>query len=221
MQTQIDRILTEQTGGVAVLSGAGKFEALDWTVDELGGMSAREYTRAVIVAVTGVPPTLLGLQSANYATAEMERRSYIADTLTPLASLIDDALTDLVRRLGFPDMRVCHVLPEMEDGRTERLQRVALHIAHGMSPADAYRFDGSDDAPDLPECGVDPDTPGAPVDAPEPAAAVDAEAVADIQAQADALASMLTDDDPDDEDDIRTELGALLDLLGPMLRDQP
>ena len=221
MQTQIDRILTEQTGGVAVLSGAGKFEALDWTVDELGGMSAREYTRAVIVAVTGVPPTLLGLQSANYATAEMERRSYIADTLTPLASLIDDALTDLVRRLGFPDLRVCHVLPEMEDGRTERLQRVALHIAHGMSPADAYRFEGFDDAPDLAEFGVDPDTPGAPVDAPEPAPAVDAEAVADIQAQADALASMLTDDDPDDEDDIRTEMGALLDLLGPMLRDQP
>ena len=218
MQTQIDRILTEQTGGVAVMSGAGQFEALDWTIGDLGGMASREWARSVVVAVTGVPPTLLGLQSANYATAEMERRSYIADTLTPLAALLDDALTDMARALGFADIRIRHVLPEMEDGRTDRLQRVALHIAHGMSPADAYRFERFDDAPDLAEFGVDPETPGAPEEPiEETAPELDDETRADIQAQADALAEMLTDDDPDDEDDVRTEVGALLDLLGPLL----
>ena len=222
MQTQIDRILTEQTGGVAVMSGAGQFEALDWTVGEMGGVEAREYARSVVVAVTGVPPTLLGLQSANYATAEMERRSYIVDTLTPLAALLDDALTDLARRLGFAGVRVRHVLPEMEDGRTERLERVALHIAHGMSPADAYAFERFDDAPEVAGFGVDPETPGAP----EPTAPTDPEPTpveedddtrADLRAQAAALASMLTDDDPDDDDDIRTEVAALLDMLGELL----
>jgi len=221
MQTQIDRILREQTGGVAVMSGAGTFEALDWTVDELGGMASREYTVKVISAVTGVPPTLLGLQSANYATAEMERRSYIVDTLTPLASLIDDVLTDLVRRLGFTGIRVCHVLPEMEDGRTERLQRVALHIANGMSPAEAYAFERFDDAPEVASFGIDPNTPGAPDEvAADPAAEADAEALQDIITQVEALREMLTDADPDDEDDLRTEVGALLDFLGPLLRDE-
>ncbi len=226
MQTQIDRILHEQTGGVAVMSGAGQFEALDWTIADLGGMSAREYARAIVCAVTGVPPTLLGLQSANYATAEMERLTFIRETLGSLAALIDDALTDFVRSLGFADIRVRHVLPEMQDGRTERLQRVQLHIAHGMSPADAYRFEGFDDAPELAEFGIDPETPGAPDDIPgrpinedetEPVPALSADALADVQAQIDALASMLVDADPDDEDDLRTEIGVLIDLLSPMV----
>ncbi|WP_339823738.1 phage portal protein [Sulfitobacter dubius] len=216
MQTQIDRILQEQTGGVAVMSGAGKFEAIDWTIGDLGGIDMRAWARSVVVAVTGVPPTLLGLQSANYATAEMERRSFISDTLTPLAALLDDALTDLARRLGFADVRIRHVLPEMQDGRTDRLQRVALHIAHGMSPADAYRFEGFDDAPDVADFGIDPATSGAPQDAPR----VDDEARDDVRAQAAAVAEMLTDQQPDDEDDILTEVGALLDLLGPLLDDQ-
>jgi len=124
----------------------------------------------------------------------------------------------MARALGFADIRIRHVLPEMEDGRTDRLQRVALHIAHGMSPADAYRFEKFDDAPDLAEFGVDPETPGAPEEPiEETAPELDGETRADIQAQASALAEMLTDDDPDDEDDVRTEVGALLDLLGPLL----
>lgn len=223
MQTQVDRILTEQTGGVAVMSGAGKFEALDWTIDQLGGMASREWARSVVSAVTGVPPTLLGLQSANYATAEMERLSFISDTLTPLAALLDDALTDFARQLGFADVRVRHVLPEMQDGRTERLQRVALHISHGMAPSEAYEFEGFDDAPGLADFGIDPETPGAPTEPAEAAAPVleiDEEARADIRAQANALAEMLTDDNPDDEDDVRTEVGVLIDMIAQLLSSE-
>lgn len=222
MQTQIDRILHEQTGGVAVMSGAGQFEALDWTIADLGGMSAREYARAIVCAVTGVPPTLLGLQSANYATAEMERLTFLRETLASLAALIDDGLTDFARQLGFVDVRVRHVLPEMQDGRTERLQRVQLHIQHGMSPADAYRFEGFDDAPEVATFGIDPSSPGAPADETEDDStesnpALSDESRADLRAQIDALAGMLTDADPDDEDDLRTEISVLLDLLGPLV----
>jgi len=221
MQVQIDRILREQTGGVAVMSGAGQFEALDWTIDQLGGMAAREYARSVVCAVTGVPPTLLGLQSANYATAQMERVSYVQDTLRPLAAMLDDALTAFAKQLGFFDVRIRHVVPEIQDSRTDRLQRVQLHIQHGMSPAEAYRFEGFDDAPELASFGIDPDTPGAPADppadAPDSAPALSEDQRADIQAQIDALAEMLTDAEPDDEDDVRTEVGVLLDLLGPIV----
>ena len=221
MQTQIDRILREQTGGVAVMSGAGQFEAIDWTIGDLGGIEAREYARSVVVAVTGVPPTLLGLQSANYATAEMERKTFITDTLAPLAALLDDALTDMARRLGFPDIRVRHVIPETDDGRAERLARVQIHVANGMAPADAYAYEGFDDAPEVAGFGVAVDAPGAPE--PEPTddgaddEAPDDETRADIEAQAQALRSMLVDADPDDEDDLRTELSVLLDMLGPVL----
>ena len=97
-----------------------------------------------------------------------------------------------------------------------------MHIAQGMAPSDAYRFEGFDDAPEVADFGIDPTAPGAPepaaAPAPEPAApAIDDDTRADLQAQADALAEMLTDTDPDDEDDVLTEVGVLLDLLGPIL----
>ena len=217
MQTQIDRILREQTGGVAVMSGAGQFEQIDWTISDLGGIEAREYARSVVVAVTGVPPTLLGLQSANYATAEMERKTFITDTLAPLAALLDDALTDLARRLGFPDVRIQHVIPETDDGRAERLARVQIHVANGMAPADAYAYEGFDDAPEVAGFGVAVDAQGAPEPEPEPEDALDDETRTDITVQAQALRAMLVDADPDDEDDLRTELSVLLDMLGPVV----
>ena len=226
MQTQIDRVLTEQTGGVAVMSGAGKFELLDWTVGDLGGIDARKFTRETVAAVTGVPPTMLGSQAANYATAEMERINFVEDTLRPLVRLIDDCLTDYARRLGFVGVRVRHIVPEIEDSRTERLKRVEQHIAHGMAPADAYAFEGFDDAPEVASFGIPADdapTATADADPAESPPAMSNEAREDIQAQAQALRTMLTDldtDDPSSADEMITELAALLDLLSESLGPQ-
>ncbi len=226
MQTQIDRVLTEQTGGVAVMSGAGKFELLDWTVGDLGGIDARKFTRETVAAVTGVPPTMLGSQAANYATAEMERINFIEDTLRPLVRLIDDCLTDYARRLGFVGVRVRHIVPEMQDSRTERLKRVEQHIAHGMAPADAYAFEGFDDAPELASFGIPAGDAPADADAdapPPPAPGMSDDDRDDIRAQAQAIAAILADMDDDEDpatvDDLVTELAALLDLLAPILSE--
>ena len=226
MQTQIDRVLTEQTGGVAVMSGAGKFELLDWTVGDLGGIDARKFTRETVACITGVPPTMLGSQAANYATAEMERINFIEDTLRPLVRLIDDCLTDYARRLGFVGVRVRHIVPEIEDSRTERLKRVEQHIAHGMAPADAYAFEGFDDAPEVASFGIPADdspAPAADADPAESPPAISDEAREDIQVQAQALRTMLADldtDDPSSADEMVTELSALLDLLSESLGPQ-
>ncbi len=193
---------------------------------DLGGIDARKFTRETVAAVTGVPPTMLGSQAANYATAEMERVNFIEDTLRPLVRLIDDCLTDYARRLGFIGVRVRHIVPEIEDSRTERLKRVEQHIAHGMAPADAYSFEGFDDAPEVASFGIPADdapAPDADADPAEPPPAMSDEAREDIQAQSQALRTMLTDldtDDPSSADEMVTELAALLDLLSESLGPQ-
>lgn len=212
MRTQIDRLMAEKAGGVAVMSGSGKFEPLDWNVADMGGTELREWARSVAIAMSGVPPTLLGLQSANYATAQMERKAFVTDTLTTWCRLIDDALTDLCRRRGYPDIRVRHIIPDADDSATVRIGNASTLWTMGADPAKAAAYFGFDDVADVFPFASEDSSGG-------PAPAV-SEAMADVEAQAQALAEALTADpeDPEnDEADIRADAQALADMALALL----
>jgi len=206
MQTQLDAVLRAKAGGIPVLSGAGKFESMDWSIDDMGGTTLREWTRAEVSAATGVPPTLLSLQSANYATSQTEYRWFLENTLASWAGLVDDVLTDFLHRRGYPRLRVRHVLPEAQETSTTRMANAQSAYFMGADPVaalQAFGFDGLADA--FPEPAANP---------------AESEEAAEAEAQAEALADALTDDQADGEEndaDVRAGAQSLIDSVGALL----
>ena len=99
--------------------------------------------RESVSAVTGVPGSVLGLPTANYATSRQQAINYwdvqrkrgrrIAELLTRIAKLFD------------PSYFVEHDYAEVEalqSVRTEQLQRVQIHIMAGADPIAAYQAEG-------------------------------------------------------------------------------
>lgn len=119
--------------------------------------------RDEVLAVFGVPPVLVGLPGANYGTARQQSRTYW-ERRKHDARLFDDEFSRLT---GDPTVRIEHDFRDVEalqTARTERLARVAQHVAMGMGVADAYKFEGFHDAP------VDANTQPAGMSAPSTAA---------------------------------------------------
>lgn len=103
--------------------------------------------RTEVLAVFGVPPTVVGLPGANYGTARQEARTYW-ERLGHIARLFDDEFSRLT---GDPRVRIEHDLTDVEalqTSRTERQQRASVWVtAFGVPPQQAARYEGFDDAP--------------------------------------------------------------------------
>jgi HK97 family phage portal protein len=118
-----------------------------FTLRDMEFVDQRTYTRDSILAAFGVPPTRVGLPSANYATAQEQSKIYWRQ-LQGIAALIDDALTELA--LGWGAYRVAHdfsSVDALQESRDARLNRVASWTMLGASPSDAAAYEGFQDAP--------------------------------------------------------------------------
>ena len=118
-----------------------------FTLRDMEFVGQRTYTRDSILAAFGVPPTRVGLPSANYATAQEQSKIYWRQ-LQGIAALIDDALTELA--LGWGAYRVAHdfsSVDALQESRDARLNRVASWTMLGASPSDAAAYEGFTDAP--------------------------------------------------------------------------
>tara|TARA_R100000664_G_scaffold29084_2_gene40704 strand:- start:9 stop:2054 length:2046 start_codon:yes stop_codon:yes gene_type:complete len=135
-------------GGAMVLSGQVGIEPLKLTPREMEFEASRRMARESISAVCGVPPVVLGLPSANYATARQQNITYW--TNQQKASKRLDHLFTLIAKKFSPDYRIYHDFTDVEalqSVRDSQLLRVQQHIANGMSPADAYKYENMADAP--------------------------------------------------------------------------
>ena len=130
-------------GGALCLSGAIDVKELQLSPREMEYQAARVMARESVSAVTGVPGSVLGLPTANYATSRQQAINYwdvqrkrgrrMAELLTRIAKLFD------------PSYFVEHDYTEVEalqSVRTEQLQRVQIHIMAGADPVAAYAAEG-------------------------------------------------------------------------------
>lgn len=146
----VDKIFKQRSGGVAFLDAGLELIQLGWNPKDLEIVGLRGLTREAVLAVFGVPPTRVQLPEANYATADIGMAQYWRNLIS-LAATFDAQYTRLAR--AFPDsddLRVEHdfsAVPALQADRTARLDRVQKHVALGMRPADAYAYEGFDDAP--------------------------------------------------------------------------
>ena len=137
-----------ESGGCLVTSGMLKVDFTQLTPRDVEFQAAREYAKAAITSALGCPASVLGENSANYATARQQAISYwstlakrgkrVAHLLSMIAKKWDSSL-----RVEF-DYSGVEALNSM---RTEQLQRIKMHIDNGMSPSDAYMYEGLEDAP--------------------------------------------------------------------------
>ncbi len=137
-----------QSGGALVLSGMVDVQFTQLTPREMEYTAARTIAKQSITAAFAVPESVLGANSANYATARQQAISYWS-TLAKRGKRIAHLLTLIAQKFD-TDLRVefdYSGVEALNSMRTEQLQRVQLHIANGMSPADAYAYEGLDDAP--------------------------------------------------------------------------
>jgi len=134
----------QKAGGALVLSGAVKMETLNLSPRDMEYQATRKYTRESISSVMGVPGSVLGLLSdANYATSKQQAIHYWS-VQTKRGSKLETLFTAIAKKFD-PELRVIHDysgVEALQSVRTERLQRVQMHIFMGADPAAAYNAEG-------------------------------------------------------------------------------
>ena len=181
MKVEVANLMKSSDGGVAVLSGSGQLEPLGWSPQDMASSEQRHEVRIAVMALLGVPPIRLGLETANYATAREQLQVYWS-TLQADAMGFDEQLQRLADKYD-EDLVVYHDFSGVEalqESIDAKLARVERHIRNGMSMAQAYAYEGFDDVVVEEEQPPEPEAKAAPMDT---------EAVADIIAQAQALRS--------------------------------
>lgn len=150
---------TASGGPIAVGRGL-KIDLPTYTPQEMELGDLRQLARTTVLATFGVPPVRVGLETANYATAQQQARVYW-EGLVGLARLLDGQLTRIARRWD-PAVRIAHDfagVDALQESRTDRLGRVATWVTLGASAADAAAYEGLDDAPVSAEPQEEPSEP--------------------------------------------------------------
>lgn len=130
-------------GGAMVLSGQCNIQELKLSPREMEFEASRRMARESISALLGCPPTVLGLPSANFATArqqnitfwqnQMKKGKQIEELLTKVAQLFDPAFYFQHDYSG---------VEALQETRTQQLERVEKHIFNGADPRAAYMAEG-------------------------------------------------------------------------------
>lgn len=154
--------------GVLILGGQAQFDKMSFTPREMEFSAVRDFVRASTLAAFGVVPVRVGIESANYATAQSQMQLYW-ESLQGRATLVDESLTRLARMFD-EDITVRHdfsAVEVLQESRTERLDRVSAWSMLGVPVSEAAAYEGFEDLPFTPEDDADTEAPTeAPTDAP-------------------------------------------------------
>lgn len=160
IKARLDALLSQ--GGSVVLGGPAKVDLPAWSPRDMEFEKVRTLAREAVLAVTGVPPHLVGLPTANYAIAEAQERSYW-QMLVAEAAMIESAVWNPLAARFDRRLRIKHDfsgVDVLQEGRTKRLERVVLMVEKlGADPKKAAAYEG---LPDLPVGGTT-----SAIDAPE------------------------------------------------------
>ena len=138
-------------GGAMVLSGQVDISTLQTSPRDLEFSSVRDYTRQAISAVFGVPPSVLGDNSANFAVSRQQAQNYW-EVQTKRGKRLSHLFTQIARRWD-PALRIeidYSGVEALQDVRNAQIDRVTKHVLNGMDAADAYLYEGLEDAPIIP-----------------------------------------------------------------------
>jgi len=148
-----DKLVTEGRNA-CVLPGAMTVTFPNLTPRDMEFSSQRTMTRDAVLAAFGVPPSRVGLPTANYATAQQQSLIYWTH-LQSLSRLLDAAYTQIASHFNM-DYDVAHDyagVAALQEARSAQLARVKAWVDLGADPAVAAAYEGLADGP-LTKTGV-------------------------------------------------------------------
>jgi len=164
---RLNRLL--KLGGTLVLGMETEVSLPSWTPRDMEYQELHNETRRAVLAVTGVPPHMLGMEIANYALAREQELAYWGIQQARAAMFEDAFFGPLAREFG-PRLRLVHSfdgIPALEASKDAQIARAGKLVDMGYHPDDALKA-----------CGLEP--PGAlrvkaadPVDADRAASILD------------------------------------------------
>ena len=133
----------QKSGGAMVLSGQVNVDLLQLSPREMEFQASRTFARESISAVLGVPPSVLGLPTANYALGRSQAIEYWSNQIKRGKRI--GLLFTRIARLWEDDLHFEHDYSEVEalqSVRNDKLLRVEKHIFFGIAPEVAYAAEG-------------------------------------------------------------------------------
>ena len=146
IKAAVGKMARDSHGGFAVLNGLLDLVPIGWSPRDMEAPEQARLSRETTLAAFGVPPSRVGLPTANYATQRQQMRTYW-EGLQGIAAAFDAEMTRLARRFDGA-VEIYHDfagVDALQTSRTERLDRVQRHIFAGLSPRDAYQAEGFDE----------------------------------------------------------------------------
>jgi HK97 family phage portal protein len=133
----------QKSGGAMVLSGQVNVDLLQLSPREMEFQASRTFARESISAVLGIPPSVLGLPTANYALGRQQAIEYWSNQIKRGKRI--GLLFTRIARLWEEDLHFEHDYSEVEalqSVRDAKLLRVEKHVFMGISPEVAYAAEG-------------------------------------------------------------------------------
>ncbi len=133
----------QKSGGAMVMSGQVQIDMLQLSPRDMEFQASRTFARESISAVLGVPPSVLGLPTANYALGRSQAVEYWSNQIKRGKRI--GLLFTRIARLWEDDLHFEHDYTEVEalqSVRNDKLMRVEKHIFFGIAPEVAYAAEG-------------------------------------------------------------------------------
>ena len=133
----------QKSGGAMVMSGQVQIDMLQLSPRDMEFQASRTFARESISAVLGVPPSVLGLPTANYALGRSQAVEYWSNQIKRGKRI--GLLFTRIARLWEDDLHFEHDYTEVEalqSVRNDKLLRVEKHIFFGIAPEVAYAAEG-------------------------------------------------------------------------------
>ena len=133
----------QRSGGAMVLSGQVNVDMLQLSPREMEFTSSRTFARESISAVLGIPPSVLGLPTANYALGRQQAIEYWSNQIKRGKRIA--LLFTRIARLWSNDLHFEHDYTDVEalqSIRNDKLMRIEKMVFLGISPELAFASEG-------------------------------------------------------------------------------
>ena len=133
----------QKAGGAMVLSGQVNVDLLQLSPRDMEFQASRTFARESISAVLGIPPSVLGLPTANYALGRSQAVEYWSNQIKRGKRI--GLLFTRIARLWEDDLHFEHDYAEVEalqSVRNDKLLRIEKHVFLGIAPEVAYAAEG-------------------------------------------------------------------------------